>query len=178
VRVVVSGGTVTITWLRPVMEDPSDYILEAGSSTGASNLGILRSGRLTGMSFANVPFGRYYVRIRGLFASGPRDASEELVINVGACDSMPVAPSTFTSSVRGNVVTLNWTLPAGASEPSGFVIEAGSATGLANLAVLNLGSGMRSLTVAAPPGRYFVRIKGRNPCGDGPVSTEVMIEVR
>jgi hypothetical protein len=177
VSVVVSGGTVTISWMPPMTEEPNDYILEAGSSPGASNLGIIRSGRLTMMSFATVPFGRYYVRVRGLFVSGAGEASPEQVINVGACGSMP-APTTFTSQVSGNIVTLAWSLPAGAAEPSAFVIEAGSASGLANLAILNLGSGMRSLTVGAPPGRYFVRIKGRNACGDGPVSSEVMIEVR
>jgi hypothetical protein len=177
--VVVTGGTVFISWMRPIIEEPLEYILEAGSSPGASNLGIIRASRgQTAMSFANIPSGRYYARIRGVFGSGPRDASDEQVINVGACDSMPPAPSTFTSRVAGNIVTLTWSMPASAAEPSAFVIEAGSASGFANLAVLNLPGGMRSLTVGAPAGRYYVRMKGRNACGDGAVSSEVTIDVR
>ena len=178
VQVFVSGNTVTITWLPPASGTPNDYLLEAGSSAGAANLGIMRSGGQTAMSFPGVPFGRYYARIRGLFGTEARDASAELVINVGACAATPVAPASFTSQVTGNVVTLSWSMAASAAEPSAFVIEAGSASGLANLAILSLPGGMRSFTVGAPPGRYFVRLKGRNACGDSPVSNEVVIDVR
>lgn len=177
--VVVTGGTVFISWMRPLIEEPLEYVLEAGSSPGASNLGVIRAPRgQMAMSFANIPSGRYYARIRGVFASGPGEASAEQVIAVGACDSMPAAPSAFTSQVTGSIVTLVWSMPASAAEPSSFVIEAGSGRGLANLAILNLPGGMRSLSVGAPPGRYYVRLKGRNACGDGPVSSEVTIDVR
>ena len=58
-----------------------------------------------------------------------------------------------------------------------FVIEAGSSPGLANLAMLVLDGSTRSFSVVAPPGTYFVRIRGRNTCGVGPVSNEIVVTV-
>jgi hypothetical protein len=34
-----------------------------------------------------------------------------------------------------------------------------------------------SLTTAAPPGTYLVRMQGRNACGDGPATNEVVVVV-
>ncbi len=65
--------------------------------------------------------------------------------------------------MTGRLVTLTWGAAAGATS---YVVEAGSASGLANLAVLPVGANP-ALTVTAPPGTYFVRVRGLNGCGAG-----------
>ncbi|MGE3190981.1 MAG: hypothetical protein AB7N90_14970 [Vicinamibacterales bacterium] len=61
--------------------------------------------------------------------------------------------------------------------PTGFRIEAGSASGLANLAVMAVDGATRAVTVSAPPGTYFVRVRAQNACGTGPASNEVVLAV-
>lgn len=83
----------------------------------------------------------------------------------------------MTASVAGSTVTLGWSLARliGMS----FIIEAGSASGLANLANLITGTSALSLVVpGVPAGTYFVRVRGINVCGAGLSSNEVVVNVR
>ena len=75
-------------------------------------------------------------------------------------------------SVDGRVITFEWSPAPGASD---HVVEVGSAPGLANLLVVPI-SGTRAVT-PAPPGVYYVRMRGRNACGVGAVSNEVIVIV-
>ena len=76
--------------------------------------------------------------------------------------------------MSGFEVTLTW----GAAAPvSSYVVEAGSATGLANLAQFDTGTTATSLTVNAPGGVYFVRVRARNGVSTGPPSNEVVVTV-
>jgi hypothetical protein len=57
------------------------------------------------------------------------------------------------------------------------VIEAGDAPGRSNLAVLPTGSSTTSFRVAAPPGRYHVRVRALNAAGTSAASDEVVLLV-
>jgi predicted phage tail protein len=48
-----------------------------------SNLAVADIGLVTTISFAQVPAGRYYVRIRAVNALGRSVASDEVVVSVG-----------------------------------------------------------------------------------------------
>jgi hypothetical protein len=74
-------------------------------------------------------------------------------------------------------VALNWTAPATGGTPSQYVIEAGSASGLSNLATLPTGSTALGLTTAAPPGTFYVRVRAQNACGLSVPSNEQVIVV-
>jgi hypothetical protein len=82
-------------------------------------------------------------------------------------------PLSLAFSVSGRVVTLTWGASIAASE---YRIEAGSAPGLADLYSASVGSHL-SLTTPAPPGRYYVRVRARDPHGVSAVSNEVVIDV-
>jgi glucose/arabinose dehydrogenase len=181
VRAVVSGSTVTISWAPPATGAiPTAYQLEAGSSTGAANLAIVAAGASqTSLTFPGIPAGSYFVRVRSVAATGVSLPSNEIVVVVGSgsCVGAPPSPTNLAASVNGRTVTLAWGVPSTSDGPNTFTIEAGSSTGLANLAMLILDGSARSFSVVAPPGTYFVRIRGRNTCGVGPVSNEVVVTV-
>jgi hypothetical protein len=127
--------------------------------------------------FGPANFGTYYVRIaaRNSCSVGPQSA--ELQVTVQPCTTAPAAPTGLSFTRSGNVVTLTWTAPAAGQRPSRYVIQAGSTTGSANLLIQPTTSPATSFTAFAPPGRYFVRVQGRNDCGDSPTSNEIEVVV-
>jgi hypothetical protein len=85
----------------------------------------------------------------------------------------PAAPSRLSFTVTGRTVTISWQGSTGASE---YVLEAGSAPGLANAYNASVGPQV-SLTTPAPPGRYFVRVRARSAHGTSLPSNEVVIDI-
>jgi glucose/arabinose dehydrogenase len=177
---IVDGSTVTVSWMPPAGGNPpAGYQLEAGSFAGAADLAMAATaGVQTSMTFTNVPAGTYFVRVRSVNAAGTSAPSNEIVVVVsggGGCTQPPAVP-TLTFTLTGRIVTLLWSL-ASSSAPSQFVLEAGSATGLANLAIVGVGGASRSLSVEAPPGTYYVRMRAVNACGTSGPSNEVIVTV-
>jgi predicted phage tail protein len=91
----------------------------------------------------------------------------------------PPSPPNFTShAVSGSTVTLNWAVPTGGT-PTSYIVEAGSASGLSNLAVANTGSAATTISFAGvPPGTYYVRLRAVNAQGASVVSNERTIVVQ
>ena len=175
----VAGSTVTVGWTPPASAPaPSGYQLEAGSAPGLANLAVLPT-TATQLTFPGIPPGTYFVRVRSAGSGGLSAPSNEVsvVVGSGGCGGAPPAPSALSATVTGRVVTLNWALAAGGDAATNFVLEAGSAAGLANLAVVALDPGLRSVVADAPPGVYFVRIRARNPCGTSGASNEIVVTV-
>ncbi len=159
----VSGSTVTVGWTPPATGPaPLGYQLEAGSAPGIADLAVLPTAS-TLLTFPGIPAGTYFVRVRSLGSGGASSPSNEAVVVVGSggCTGPPPAPGQLVSAVNGRIVTLAWTVAATANGPASIVIEAGSAPGLANLAVVAVDGGLRTITVEAPPGVYYVRLRGR-----------------
>ena len=81
----VTGTSITLTWSAPAGGcPPSTYGVEAGSTSGASNLASV-STNSTATSFAasNVPAGTYFVRVRAGNGSSFGSPSNEVVVTVG-----------------------------------------------------------------------------------------------
>jgi hypothetical protein len=130
------------------------------------------------LTVPGVPAGSYFIRVRAANGSGVSGTSNEslLVVGGGGCASAPGPPSgLFIVSVSGGTVRLAWTGSAGS--PTTYLVEAGSSTGLSNLANLDLGSNAPALTALAPRGTYFVRVRGRNACGTSAPSNEIIVVV-
>jgi hypothetical protein len=90
----------------------------------------------------------------------------------------PHAPTSVTASVALNTVVLSWTPATTGGVALSYVIEAGSAPGLANLAVLPVPGSPATVTLTAvPAGRYFVRMRARNGLGTSATSPETIVTV-
>jgi hypothetical protein len=87
--------------------------------------------------------------------------------------SVPGTPSPLMFSQSGAFVVLVWGPAAGVQD---YVIEVGSAPDLANLLVQGLGA-TTTISTFAPAGRYYARVRGRNACGMGLPSNEILVIV-
>ena len=178
----VAGQSVTLTWTAPASGDPVvSYVLEAGSTSGASNLAnISTSSTATSYSTSGVPAGTYFVRVRAQNSAGPSGASNEVtvVVGTGGCTSAPGAPTGLTASVSGTTLTLTWNAPAGPCAPTSYGIQAGTGSGLSNVATLNTGNTQTTFSASGVPvGTYFVRVVSTNGNGSSGASNEVIATV-
>jgi hypothetical protein len=174
----VVGTTVTLTWTAPAGAVTS-YVIEAGSSSGAADLANFSTGNsLTTFSTTGVPAGTYFVRIRALdstLVAGPA-SNEVVVVIVGGGCVLPGAPTGVALTTNsGGTVALSW-IP-GPGSPTSYILEAGSAPGLANLASSDVGATTTFTATGVVAGTYYVRVRGRNACGIGAVSIEITVTV-
>ena len=75
----------------------------------------------------------------------------------------------------GLQVNASWSSGPGCPATS-FVLQAGSAPGLANIAQINVG-GQLAVSAMVPPGNYYVRVIGSNQFGTSPPSEDLLMRV-
>src|SRR5258708_34940054 len=91
---------------------------------------------------------------------------------------MPAAAAIEPATVTASTFTIAWDAPASGSVPATYVIEAGSAPGLANLATFETGgTGTSYLAAAVAPGTYYLRVRAANDGGISPPSNEISVTV-
>ena len=86
------------------------------------------------------------------------------------------APTSLVASVSGYHVSLTWSPSSAGAPAQGYIVEAGSGSGLADLAQIALGS-VPALAGVAPGGRYFVRVRATTACGTSGPSNEIVVDV-
>ena len=177
---IVSGNTVALTWTAPASGTPAtSYLVLASLSPAGAPIAFLPT-QTTSLTVTGVPNGVYYVTVRALNAEGASAPSNEVIVVVpggsGGCNAAPNAPTNFIATVSVDVVALGWAAPASGCAPTGYIIQAGSAPGLSNLAVINVGAAT-TLTVTAPPGVYYVRVIAVNAVGASAPSAEITVTV-
>lgn len=98
--------------------------------------------------------------------------------NVASGGAPPQAPTAMNANALVNTVTLTWT-PSGSGGPAAsYIIEAGTAPGLANITTITVPGSTTSLVVNdVPIGTYYVRIKARNVLGTSGYSPTAAVTV-
>jgi hypothetical protein len=172
-RLTWVGTRVTVSWTAPsadTAEDvPTNYVLEAGTAPGLRDAATVRVGNVTSFS-ADVSTGTYYVRVRAENPYGESEPTEDLEVRA---PGSPLNPTGLVNYGTGSVVDLRWEA-AGGYAATGFIIEAGSASGLSDLATLQVGD-VRRFVTNAPPGTYYVRVRAVNARGRSGPSNEIRI---
>lgn len=171
----VAGAAVTLGWQPGASAPaPSAYQVEAGTTLGGTDVGVFAVGPSTAVTGTLTP-GTYFTRVRGLAGGRAGAASSEVIVTVPATPTPPGPPGPLSATVAAGVVTLRWGAASG--NPTGYVVEAGTAPGLANLVAFATGHLDTVLTTAAPPGTYVVRVRAVNGFGPGGSSNEVTVVV-
>ena len=164
---------VAMAWTAAPGATPTAFVIEAGTAPGLGDLGRFPVGPVTQVS-ALVGPGAYSLRV---FASGPTGtsaASSEILFTRPAPATAPNAPAALSGSVVAGVVSLDWTA---STDAVSYVIEVGSAAGLADIAVLPTGVLDTNAAGAVPAGTYFVRVRAANRFGLSAASNEVRLVV-
>jgi hypothetical protein len=150
---------------------PSRAALE--SSSAAATVSVATTSGLFGATA--VDFGRCLQGAADAACmSGARFSAQAVT---GAAATVPGPPLNLTTSSSGSSVTLTWSAPASA-DAMGYVVEAGSAPGLANLANVVTGSRATSFSaIGVGNGTYYVRVRAQNAAGTSGPSNESTLVV-
>jgi predicted phage tail protein len=160
---------------------PTSYVIEAGASRGGTLVTLPVPGSAgTSFSVPGAPPGAFYVRVRAVNAFGTSPPSNEVLLVIsGAGVSPPDAPTNLVPAMSGataTFLTFTWSDAVTGGRPTSYLVEAGTQSGLADIATLPVNT--RSFTfTGVPAGFYFLRVRGVNAGGVGPASAEFMLVV-
>lgn len=175
----VTAGQLLVTWQPPSDGGrPAAYRLEAGRSYLDADIAALDLGNTTAFSYSNIPPGNYFLRVRAANAAGIGEASNEVLLRVGGVPGPPEPPQALAVSVAGSAVHFSWLPPPGPDPALFYLLGAGSASGLADIAGVVIDGTARGVSFSGvPAGVYYVRVWGGNLDGVGLPSNEVRVVV-
>jgi hypothetical protein len=173
----VVGSTVNLSWTPPGGGTPAtSYLVEAALTAGGPVIASLPLAGTTA-SIPGVPNGTFFIRVRAWNTEGASPPSNEIRVTVGsACSTAPAPPASLTASVNGTLVALGWAAGSGGCPATGFLVRAGSAPGVVDLANLPVGN-VTGLQATAPPGTYFISVVAQNAFGTSAPSNERAVTV-
>jgi hypothetical protein len=182
----VNGTTVTLTWTAPAFQDApvSSYLIDVGSAANFTVPNVLSLDTFstsTTLQASGVAFGTYYVRIRARNALGVSAPSNEVQVSVGTVTlpppGCPGPPRSLTGGGSVGSVSLSWLPPLNGGAQS-YIIEAGSSSGAANLAVFNNGPATAFATGGVPAGVYYIRVRAAAAgCPSSVASNQIVVTV-
>lgn len=172
VRAAVNGGVVRLDWSAAT--GATRYVVEAGSTVGATNLARVDTGSPATTFSATVPDGRYFVRVRGVNEAGSGPASSDVVVVVGdgACSGPPGAPGGLQATASGLSATLSWQAPGPGQPVTRYAIDlvpaAGPPVPLTHVTAT-------TFTGTGAAGTYVVRVRAENACGTSAPTAPVTV---
>jgi hypothetical protein len=143
--------TVQLTWRESRNSAVANYRVLVGSQPGLADLAAADTGPVNAFA-AVAPPGTYFVGIVAVNDCGMSPASNVIRVEVGAG---PPAPANLRAGVDGTRAGLAWDAVAGVD---GYVIEVGTAPGLADLGSIPT-AGTSLVVEGAPSGTYYVRVR-------------------
>ncbi len=174
----VSGTALQLAWVAAATGTAATgYEVSVGTASGATTLPV-QTTSATAISVA-VPAGAtYYARVRAVNAFGASLASPEASVVITVFDAKPGRPAQFGAWFSGRTVIVSWAAPVTGDPVTNYVLEGGSAPGLADYGTVHAGT-TRSLTVnGVPDGTFWLRLRGTNGAGEGSNSPELALVMR
>ena len=163
----IGGGVVTLSWNAPTAGGtPTEYVLQAGSAFGLSDLvpavPLGPPGTSWSYPLAALPDGTYFVRLYARNAQGLSPASSDAVFTKGTVPGVPVPLEPTVNA--DNSILLRWLAPAGGSSITHYAIEAQYEDNRGLQTVLtNFPPGTTSLlTPPVTSGGYYWRVRAYN----------------
>jgi hypothetical protein len=154
---LVNGTAVALSWTNTTGGGtPTSLRLDvSGSWTGTLPLPLGEA-----FSFSGAPAGTYTMTVSAANAAGVSPPSNRVTLVVPSpCTGSPVTPQRLTAGVDGHIIHVKWDAPAsGAAVTDYDVIVAGHYN-------VTVRTSARSLSGAAQPGLYTVRVVAINSCG-------------
>ncbi|MGE0359372.1 MAG: hypothetical protein AB7H93_02990 [Vicinamibacterales bacterium] len=169
----LAGFAVSLAWGSS--PTAAAYLLEAGSTSGATDVGRFALSSATAL-VVSAPPGTYYARVRATNACGVSPPSNEVAIVVTGAVVAPNAPTGLTAAVSGRTVAIAWTPPQSGGTPAGYQLEAGYAPGAADAAVVRTAA-PSLLVTNVPSATYYVRVRAFNAAGGSVATGEVVVAV-
>jgi predicted phage tail protein len=130
----------------------------------------------TTFTYDAVPPGWYFLRIRAMNAAGDGLPTPEVLIASGGGAAPPGPPALRQALVSGRTVNLEWAAGTGGGAASRYRLEVGSARERSDVATFTTPLASTAIGFTNVPAGY-VRIRGVNLQGAGPVSNEIRIDV-
>ena len=166
----------TLNWQPPTNGGtPTHYLLYVGTRTGTSNV-VERVQRRQHVAGDRRTAARHLLRARACRQRRWHVADVERdQFRIGR---KLATPTGFTVTWSGTAATLSWTAPAAdAAEdvPANYVLEAGTAPGRSDAAVVQVGN-VTSFSADVSYGTYYVRVRAENAYGDSDPTED--LEVR
>lgn len=171
----VQGTTISLRWTEnPIGPAITGYYLQAGTAPGLADLGALPLPPTARTFAVNAAPGTYFVRVVAVNAAGASVASNEVMLAPGlnVC-TIPDAPTGFVAVGVTGALSVRWDAAQLGAIPTGYVLQAGSVSGAADLGTVALGGGTTAAAGTVPSGPYFLRVFAANVCGTSAPSTEV-----
>ncbi len=116
--------------------------------------------------------GTYFARVRAVNTYGTIVTSGSLGQR-GAPNPRPGTPTSLTAFFTGSTIAIEWTAPTTCDPVTTYLLEVGSAPGLANLLVVPMGAGLSFTAPGVPDGTFWLRVRGTNAAGVGVPSQDL-----
>jgi hypothetical protein len=172
---VIRGSTATFQWAPTGSSEITEYLLEVGSSRGASDLANSSVGTATS-AVIKVERGRtYHVRVRGRLSATSSLTSNDVTYSSEAarCSRPPATPTKLVGSVASGKVTLGWRTASGATS---YIVQLGSMPGMSDLFLKDIGKGTNVTSPVGGPVPAYARIIAVNTCGTSAASAEIVLK--
>lgn len=167
-----SNTAVSLSWTPGDGTPPQGYSIAAGTAPQASDIGVFPVGLNQAFS-QGIPAGRrFYARIIATNRFGSA-TSNEVSFGIGA--DPPATPKLIPTQVTSNPIVLNWSAGSGVATQR-FVLHAGTAPGLSNVGVFEMGLATSVSAMAPANLPLHVRVVAHNTAG-GTASNEISFTV-
>jgi hypothetical protein len=151
----------------------SQYRIEVGRAPGTTTTSTTTVSHADSIDLEPFGAGTYYVRARAVLGDTLGDVSTEAAVTV---QTRLQSPQAVAATMVGRDAHVTWQMPADGVAATEFHVELGSASGVADVAVMRV-AGLSATIRGIPDGTFYVRVRALRPEGLSEPSHEIRLQV-